>query len=429
MPPVPVRHPSALYLLLVVEVLERFAFSAALSLLVLYLTEQRGLAEDAALLICHVGLAASYLAGWPCGWLADRFLGHAGGTLLGAALLLFGYGALALAPSVLLWPTLGLLLGAGALFRTSLVALLGRLYEEADPRRLDGFAALYFAVNLGYLAGPLYVDWAKPFWGWSWIFLSAGLAMFGAVLLLVMGWHALHRSRRADATPSEHETTLQTGRDRFKALLLLCGAAVVFFLASQQANGTLLLFTESHARKQLTVIGHTLLVGPERLVSFHCAAVLVLTLLGVGLKRWLRARTSAQPSTSAALVWGFVTMAAAFVLLSVVSPHGNAPDGISPWWLVGSYLLLSLAEVLLAPLGMALVTQLAPPQRLAMATGLWFASGAAGIALAGGLGLLWSRWSIPRYFALLAALSLGAAVVLLTRVRSLEAALRASNKP
>ena len=89
-------------------------------------------------------------------------------------------------------------------------------------------------------------------------------------------------------------------------------------------------------------------------------------------------------------------------------------------WLVGCYALLSLAEILLAPLGVSLVTQLAPRHKTAQAVGLWFAGSATGNGLAAVLGLCWDRWPHHRYFAVLAAVSLAAAAPLLSRRRHLD---------
>jgi len=129
-------------------------------------------------------------------------------------------------------------------------------------------------------------------------------------------------------------------------------------------------------------------------------------------------------SLPAKLVWGYVVTAGAFALLSTACLRGGDLNRVSPLWLSGCYLLLSIAEVRLAPLGLALVTELAPPQIASRVHGLFFATVALGSGLAGALGLLWGRWPNHRYFALLALLSLGAAVLLLARLRALNAVLR-----
>jgi POT family proton-dependent oligopeptide transporter len=124
------------------------------------------------------------------------------------------------------------------------------------------------------------------------------------------------------------------------------------------------------------------------------------------------------------MVRGYVATAAAFGLLVEACRRGGDTGRVSLWWLSSSYLLLSLAEVRLSPLGLALITQLAPPRLASRAVGLWFLVIALSNGLTGALGLLWGRWPNHRYFGLLALLSLGAGAILLMRLSSLSALLR-----
>ena len=140
---------------------------------------------------------------------------------------------------------------------------------------------------------------------------------------------------------------------------------------------------------------------------------------------WLR-RRSKEPSALAKMVWGYVATAGGFVVLAFAGLKGGDAGRVSPVWLTGCYLLLSVAELLLSPLGLSLVTRIAPPHRTAQAVGLWFAAAAAGNALAGVIGLAWGRWPHHRYFAFLALLSIGAAALLFSRLRRIKRALHAN---
>ena len=131
-------------------------------------------------------------------------------------------------------------------------------------------------------------------------------------------------------------------------------------------------------------------------------------------------RQGRQSSTTGKMIWGYVATSAAFIAMAAAGLDGGDAGRVSGGWLVGCYLLLSLAEVLLAPLGVSLLTRLAPTDKAGQAVGLWFAGCAIGNGLAGALGLTWDRWPHHRYFALLALLALGAAAVLLPRRRHLD---------
>lgn len=131
-------------------------------------------------------------------------------------------------------------------------------------------------------------------------------------------------------------------------------------------------------------------------------------------------RQGRQSSTTGKMIWGYVATSAAFIVIAAAGLNGGDVGRVSGVWLIGCYLLLSLAEVLLAPLGVALLTRLAPQDKARQAVGLWFAGCAIGKGLAGAMALTWDRWPHHRYFALLAALALSAAAVLLPHRRRLD---------
>ena len=167
----------------------------------------------------------------------------------------------------------------------------------------------------------------------------------------------------------------------------------------------------------VTLLGHTIPTGPGHFAALH--GLLVLAMLPMFLALHGR-RTGCAPSATSLMIWGYVATAGAFALMALAGLLGGDLGRVSGAWLVGCYLLLSLAEVLLAPLGVSLLTRLAPKHKAAQAVGLWFAGSALGNGLAGALGLCWDRWPHHRYFAALAAMSLAAAVPLFSRRRHLD---------
>lgn len=164
-------------------------------------------------------------------------------------------------------------------------------------------------------------------------------------------------------------------------------------------------------------MGHSIPIGPGYFASLH--GLIVLGLLPLVLSLESRKRGNGASITDK-VIWGYVITAAAFAVMAAGGLRGGDLGRVSGAWLLGCYALLSLGEVLLAPLGVALITRLAPKHKAGQAVGLWFASCAFGSGLGGALGLCWDRWPHHRYFAVLALLSLGAAVVLLPRRRQLD---------
>ncbi|MFO0575325.1 MAG: hypothetical protein U1A78_15140 [Polyangia bacterium] len=403
-------------LLCVVQGCERFAFLAMLPLFVLYAHDQHAVPAPTAVLVLAVFQALSYMGGLPAGWLADRKLGAAGATLLGTVLLACGYGSMALGRAALLWPALAMMVAGHSLFKPGLHVLVARVTGSEERAREQGFLWHYLAINLGHVAGALFGEWAHARHGWAALFSGSALAAAAGAALLAVGLPWLRRaagSEPADAAPA----SLRSASTSMSAVWLLCGAAVVFWLTAQQAGSSLTLFAALHTVQQVAFLGRSFAVGPGHFASLHGLIVLVLLPLVLALQSRQRSRTT---STADKVIWGYVATSAAFALLAAGGLQGGDAVRVSGAWLVGCYMLLSLGEVLLAPLGVSLLTRLAPKHKAGQAVGLWFASCALGSGLAGALGLCWDRWPHHRYFAVLALLSLGAAAVLLPRRRQLD---------
>ena len=418
-----IRPTCALILLCVVQGCERFAFTAMLPLFVLYLHHRHGFSEPTALLILAVFNGLSYVGGLPGGMLLDRRLGPTAGLIMGSTLLAAGYGTLAIDHDLSLWPGFGLMVLGHGLFRPGMASRLGALFPASDARRERSFLWQYLAINLAFVFGPLCADAAIGEQRWRRLFLLATAAMAIGTLFLSLAARVLrplplhHAKDARSSRASEERTDTAT---RWRAVRLLCALAVVFWLTALQSGGSLALFAEAYTVRSIAVLGRSIAIGPTQFTSLHGFLVLALLPLFLAGSGWLR-RHHAEPSTPVKMVWGYVTSTAAFVLLAAACLRGGDISRVSAAWLIGCYVLLAVAELLLGPFGLSLVTQIAPPHRTGQAGGLWFAASAVGNLAAGGLGLLWGRWPNHRYFALLALASLGAAAALFGWLRRLEA--------
>lgn len=417
------RPTCALILLCVVQGCERFAFTAMLPLFVLYLHHRHGFSEPTALLILAVFNGLSYVGGLPGGMLLDRRLGPTAGLIVGSTLLAAGYGTLVIDHDLSLWPGFGLMVLGHGLFRPGMASRLGALFPASDARCERSFLWQYLAINLAFVFGPLCADAAIGEQRWRRLFLLATAAMAIGTLFLSLAARVLrplplHHAK--DATSSRASEDRTDTATRWRAVRLLCALAVVFWLTALQSGGSLALFAEAYTVRSIAVLGRPIAIGPTQFTSLHGFLVLALLPLFLAGSGWLR-RRHAEPSTPVKMVWGYVASTAAFVLLAAACLRGDDISRVSAAWLIGCYVLLAVAELLLGPFGLSLVTQIAPPHRTGQAGGLWFAAAAVGNLAAGGLGLLWGRWPNHRYFALLALASLGAAVALFGWLRRLEA--------
>ncbi|MFO0574263.1 MAG: MFS transporter [Polyangia bacterium] len=419
------HHPRALYLLALVQLWERFACFATLPLLVLYLQQVHGLRPDGSMLLFGTLQALSYLSGLPGGLLADRWLGRRFATLLGTLLLTLGYGALALDRPQFLGPALLLLVAGHGLFKPALHALAGSLYRDGDPRRDSGFLLMHCIFNAGAAVAPVVAEWARARWGWAAIFQVAALGMLASTACFAASAAALRPAHPVTVLPDARERASSEAPERVRACWQICALGVMYWVAAAQATTSLTLFAEQHTELRLSLLGRGLPVAPGHFMSLY--SLLVLTLappLG-----WLLSglcRRGAALSTAGKMAGGFVATAAAFAVMTLAGLQGGDTARVGLGWLGGCYMLLTLGELLLAPMGLALVTRLAPPQKTSRLVALWFAATAAGNELAGLLGFLWTRWPHHRYFGALALLSLGAAAAILNRLGAFEILLAGS---
>ena len=405
------RRSGVLVLLCAVQGCERFAFAAMLPLFVLYAQERQGMSPPTALMVLAIFQALSYLSGLPGGWLADRRLGVYTSTGLGAAVLTLAYGSLGADHASLFWPALALMVVGHSLFRPGLHVLLARATGDGERARERGFLWNYLAANVGFALGALFGEWAHAAFGWGALFCGAAMAsLLSAGLFL--GTSLTQPTDSLDPTAIGTQPASEEGKGNMAAVWLLCSVAVVFWLTAQQPATSLAVFAAMNTQQHIVLFSRTMQLGPGHFAALH--GLMVIAMLPVFLR--LHGRRQAHGvSTGNLLIWGYVATAAAFAWMAAASLQGGDTGRVSSAWLIGCYLLLSLAEILLAPLGMSLVTRFAPRDKAARAVGLWFASSAVGNGLTALLALGWDRWPHHRYFAALALVSLAAAAALMRR--------------
>ena len=157
---------------------------------------------------------------------------------------------------------------------------------------------------------------------------------------------------------------------------------------------------------------------------------MLFTPLVVGFFGWL-GRRGKEPSAPAKIALGMLITAAAVLIVAVASiglrspaelGGGRSSQLVSPYWLISSYFLFTLAELCLSPMGLSFVSKVAPPRLRGLMQGAWLASIAAGNKLVGLIGWLYDRWPLWQTFAFLVAAALLAALALLAVLKKVNAA-------
>ncbi len=408
-------HPAGLHVLCAVEACAGFALNALGSLLVLYLTEAGQQGQATALRWVGTFNAACFVAPLAGGFLADRWLGLHRAVLGGAALFAAGFVALACLPAMP-WPGLALLLLGSGLFRSNVVAMLGRLYPAGDARRDSGFRLLYAAFNLGALLAPPLAGVLAEARRWHLAFLLGAGAMLVALLVLQRGRYRLECADRLvdkgqdSFDTSDHCPASEFGR--WLALAVVVQVMLLWSLAYGQTDGTLLLWARDHTRRSFG--------GFEVPASIFIAVPPLLVLILTPL--WALAdRCAVSSSTIGKILAGLVCTSLAFLLMAGAASGTERPASAA--WLLGSLVLLTVGELLVGTLTQSLVGRLTPQRRAGFTCALWYAATALGLWLAGQVGALWPDCPPENFFALLALVPLSAGLLLLAQRGYLSAAL------
>ncbi|MFD7492157.1 peptide MFS transporter [Streptomyces sp. NPDC059832] len=462
-------QPRGLMTLSGLEVWERFSFLGMQAILVLYFADtvaRGGMGMEA-------GTAASvsaaygtlvYLVSVAGGWLADRILGSYRAVLYGGILIACGHYAMAVPTDTMTWVGLGLISAGTGLLKPNVATMVGKLYRTTDERRDAGFALYYMGINIGAFLGPLVTGWLGDHASWHWGFSAAAFGMTLGLIQYVLGRrHLAGRKHGAEfaLAPAPMRRAIRlivvgavvvaavatalalAGRltmDRFVDLLTLISVIapvvyfvvmfrsprvtseergrlrpyVVLFLASVvfnfilfQAYSTMMLLASANARTEIFGFHFPASWYASALGAFEVALAPVVATV------WARMGPR-QPHASNKIAIGVILGGLSFLLMVLpTSGHSGDTFKMAAWWIVGSYLLLGLGDILLETSGMSATTKLAPKAFASQTMALWFLS----LALANGIQAqvvkLYGEVSNPAYFGVNGAIAVVAGVAVI----------------
>jgi POT family proton-dependent oligopeptide transporter len=415
-------HPKGLTVLFATEMWERFSYFGMASLLVLYMVKYVLLPGHVEHVIGYTTIKAAlealfgpldtqplasqifgfysglaYFAPILGGYIADRYLGQRNTAVVGALLMAAGHFLMTF--EALMFFALGfLILGIGA-FKPNVSTQVGSLYTQDDPRRLRAYSIYYVGINVGAFLAPLVCGTLGSEVGWHYGFAAAGIGMLIATAIYVVGLRhlpmdELHREK------AEHIEKKPFTADEKRAIvaLIVVFVLVSFFWATYDQQGnTMLLWAEYNTERNVDLgfwkgeIPTTWFLALNPFMIFIFTPVLI--------KLWSsEEQLGLKLSTIAKLSWGFWCVALSNALM-VLAAWSVAPgEKASPWWLVGFFLIGTIGELHLAPVGLALISRLSPPRVLSLMMGLWFAATFPGDVLGGWLGGFWSTMEKANFF-------------------------------
>ncbi|MFD6274994.1 peptide MFS transporter [Streptomyces sp. NPDC060209] len=462
-------QPRGLMTLSGLEVWERFSFLGMQAILVLFFADTvsdggMGMDPGTAASVSAAYGTLVYLVSVAGGWLADRILGSYRAVLYGGILIACGHYAMAVPTATMTWVGLGLISAGTGLLKPNVASMVGKLYGTEDNRRDAGFALYYMGINIGAFAGPLVTGWLGDHASWHWGFSAAAFGMtlgliqyvagrrhlagrkhaaeyalapgpmrravltivagivvvaLVATALALAGWLTMDRFvdvltlvsvitpvvyfvvmfRSPRVTPEE--------RGRLRPYVVLFLASVVFNFILFQAYSTMMLLASTNARTEIFGFHFPASWYASALGAFEVALAPVVAAV------WARMGPR-QPHASNKIAIGVILGGLSFLLMVIpTSGHADGTYRMAAWWIVGSYLLLGLGDILLETSGMSATTKLAPKAFASQTMALWFLS----LALANGIQAqivkLYGEVSNPAYFGVNGAIAVAAGVAVI----------------
>jgi proton-dependent oligopeptide transporter, POT family len=414
------KHPRGLIILFFTEMWERFGFYTLMAIYVLYMDERLGWSDARKGDFYGWFLFVVYFVPILGGLIGDGRLGHRNTVRLGAAMMAVGYVALAASSRESLTPFyLGLLLvavGTG-LFKGNMSVLVGNLYPAASQLKDTAFNIFYMGINLGGALGPLAATWIRSrFDSYNLSFAAAAGGMVLSVVIFHWGRRHLAPAEggglslvaaREDPRPA---IVHSEDRQRIVTLVALFVIAIFFWIGFYQNGFVLTLFA------QRSTVAYSLL-RPETYQFFNPFFILALTPLLLGAFARVRA-LGREPSSASKICAGLGIAGLSLLVMVAAGLAGGDRDRsiMSPLWLISSYFLVSLGEILVSPMGLSLVSKVAPHRMRGLMMGLWFSATAVGSYGSGALGRFYGAMPHHEYFLLIAALLfLGALLAYLAR--------------
>jgi POT family proton-dependent oligopeptide transporter len=456
-------HPRGLSTLFFTEMWERFSYYGVRTLLVLYMTADvahHGLGLSVAVAGAIYGLftSAAYLFSLPTGWIADRFLGHQKSIILGGLLLSVGNFGI-MAPSVGAFVLALLLKAIGTAFlKTSCTTVVGFLYPQGDIRRDSGFTLYYVGINVGAFFAPLICGYIGQE-----IDFRLAFAVSGTLLLvgLAQFWFTRKHLGEAGASitrpaTSKDRTMLWTGigilsaivlalslsgteiesiangftvmlivavlvtflalifsrdftpveKKRIYVILVLFVASALFWGIFEQAGSTLTLFADRST-------ANTLLGFDFPSTWFQSLNPILIWVLGP-LMAWMWIKLGDRsPSLITKFAFGLFGAGGGFLIMVLAAQAAGETGKVSPMWLATVYLIHTVGELCLSPVGQSAITKLAPARVAGMVMGVWFLSVSVGNFAAGRMASFYESLPLEQLVGYAGAAGVGLGVVLL----------------
>ncbi|HIX35583.1 MAG TPA: peptide MFS transporter [Candidatus Limosilactobacillus merdigallinarum] len=460
-----------------------YGMRAILLFYMYYAVTKGGLGMDQATAASIMSIYGSlvYLSSVVGGWLSDRVWGARKTVFIGGVLIMFGHIALSVPFGVTaLYISIALIVAGTGLLKPNVSDMVGSLYSEGDQRRDAGFSMFVFGINLGAAVSPWAVPWAANGFGLNLFgsemnfhagFSLAAIGMFfGLVQYYFDGKKYLSKDSLYAADPID--------RDQVKPVItwtiigIVALAIVLGFMAALGAlNITNVIMLISIAAIILPIVYFAMMLQSKKVTKIERSRVLAYiplfiaaaifwgieesgsvvlalfaqerTILHIGSWHfaaanfqtlnplfimiltpffvWLWGKWKNQPSAPGKFAAGLIVAGISYLWMALPGIiNGTTAGRVSPFWLVGSWFIVEIGEMLISPIGLSVTTKLAPKAYQSQMMSMWFLADAAGQAVNAQIVKYYSSATEVPYFLTIGAVSVIFGIILCFFVKKIH---------
>ncbi|SER02374.1 peptide MFS transporter [Pedobacter rhizosphaerae] len=427
------KYPKQLWYLSLVEMWERFCFYGMRGVLAFFMVDQLHLSDQKSNLQYGAIQAFVYAFTFIGGIFADKILGFRKSLFWGGSLMIIGNLILAFSPHDLFYTGITLSIIGTGFFKPNISSMVGELYHEKDNRRDAGYGLFYAGINVGGLLGGAMCIYLGKYYSWNLCFLSAALVMtfglstfiftkkylgpignspllhlektkqkayeiavyFGSLLCIPLIFIMVRNTAYTDYFMYTIGTvaiiyflyeTFKLGEKQLKFKLLAAFLFIFcYFLFNaiyEQSGGSLSLFAKDNFSHQLLFFS----ADPNVVNNSVNSLFVIIFSPIVGILWLLMAKRKIEPNTVIKFGIGFLLLAGGFYIFYATRFFADVNGITSLNVFTLAYLVVTLAELCLGPIGMSIITKLAPKRLFGMMMGLWFLASAFGQFAAGKIG-------------------------------------------
>ncbi|MFV5684783.1 peptide MFS transporter [Flavobacterium sp. GB2R13] len=432
------KYPKQLWYLFMVEMWERFCFYGMRGVLTFFMVDQLLLKDEAANLQYGAIQAFVYAFTFIGGIFADKILGFRKSLFFGGIVMILGNLLIAFSPQDMFYYGIAFSIIGTGFFKPNISSMVGELYHESDHRRDAGYGMFYAGINIGGLLGGALCIYLGKYYSWKLCFLSAAIVMvFGLLTFLFTKKHLgpigdspllkLTSSKRKIREISVYACSLLSiplifimvknteYTDYFMYTIgiiaisyfifevinlkqinlqkkLIAAFLFIFFYflfnaIYEQSGGSLSLFAKDNLNTSLLFFN----IDPNVVNNSSNTFFVVVFSPIIGLLWLWMAKKKIEPNTVIKFGIGFLFLGASFYIFYYTRFFANAKGITSLNVFTFAYLVTTIGELCLGPIGMSIITKLSPKRLFGMMMGLWFLASAFGQLAAGKLGAEMSR--------------------------------------